>query len=297
MLSAPDERTFFATVSNSDDPEKRGRIKVTCAALLGDEQQELPGWIEPALLWGWFAIPDVGQQVTVLATLGTSEDLFQHQSSITSLHVRWTGTTLNTDEDADNPNAIGSEFTDKNYGKRRGFKTPKGHVMLFDDTTGDEQIQMTWAGGPEDDKKTAFWSFDKTGSFICQDASGGLFYMNGDNGEVTVMNSHQHRVVLSEEGISLVDAHGNAIIMNEAGISFQSQGPITFMGTDHVFNNGLHFSGLDQIPVNVGGLCAAFHAATPTGVSMTSITNANISIPGLPTWLAQLGVLNVIAAT
>lgn len=296
MHSVPDERTFLATVSNSEDPEKRGRIKVTCSALLGDEQQELPGWIEPALLWGWFAVPDVGQQVTIIATLGTDSDLYQHQSSITSLNVRWLGGTVFTGDDAEDANLIGEEFTDKNYGKRRGFKTPNGHVLLFDDTTGDQQIQMTWSGGPEDNPKTAFWSFDKTGSLVCQDASGSLLYMNGDNGEMTLMNSHNHRFVLSEEGISMVDAHGNAIIMNADGISIQSQGPMTFMGTDHVFYNGLHFAGPDQIPVNVGGLCAALHPGTASGIALTATTAANIAIPGLPTWQAQLAALNAIAA-
>ena len=293
--STPDERMFLATVSNSEDPEKRGRIKVTCAALLGDEQQEMPGWIEPALLWGWFAVPDVGQQVTVLMTLGTETDVYQHQSSITTPLLRWMGSTLYTDEDAEDANAIGEEFTDKNYGKRRGFKTPNGHVLLFDDTTGDQQIQMTWSGGPEDNRKTAFWSFDKDGSLICQDAGGSIFYMNGSNGEMTMMNSHQHRIVLSETGISLVDAYGNAIIMAEEGISFQSQGPMTFMGSDHIFNNGLHFVGLDENPVNVGGLCSALHPSTPNGQAFFATTTANISIPGIPTFLANLTALNAIA--
>lgn len=299
MFSTPDERMFLATVSKNDDPDKQGRIKVTCSALLGDEQQELPGWIEPALLWGWFAIPDVGQQVTILATLGTEEDVYQHQSSITSINARWTGSTVFTGEEAEDKTLVGEEFTDKNYGKRRGFKTPTGHVMMFDDTSGDEQIQMSWSGGPEDDRKTAFWSFDKTGSFICQDASGSLFYMNGDNGQTSLINAAGHRIVMDEDGISLIDAHSNGIIMNADGISFLSQGPMQFMGTDHTFKNGLHFTvfaGPSEIPVNVGGLCASLHPATINGAAMTATTNANISIPGIPTWLAQLAALNAIAA-
>ena len=215
--TSSDEREYIATVSKIDDPDKRGRIKVTCYGLLGDEQQELPGWIEPALLWGWFAVPDVGQQVTVIATLGTETDLYQHQSSISSINVRWRGGTVFGGEETDDPHAIGEEFTEKNYGKRRGFKTPNGHVLLFDDTEADQQIQMTWSGGPEDDRKTAFWSFDKEGSLICQDAGGSIFYMNGGNGEITLMNQHQHRLVLSEDGISMVDNNGNAFIMNADG--------------------------------------------------------------------------------
>lgn len=297
MHSSPDERMFLAVVSKNEDPEKRGRIKVACAALLGDEQQELPGWIEPALLWGWFAVPDVGQQVTILVTLGTDQDLFQHQSSITSIHARWTGSTVFTGEEAEEANLVGTEFTDKNYGKRRGFKTPSGHVLMFDDTKGDEQIQMTWSGGTESEPKTAFWSFDKTGSFICQDASGGLFYMNGENGEMSLINKNGHRIVISDEGISMVDAHSNGIIMNSDGMSFLSQGPMTFMGTDHVFQNGLHYTGPDLVPVNVGGLAASFHGGTVLGAAFLTTTTANVAVPGVSTWLANLTALQATALT
>src|SRR5690606_954594 len=104
------ERTAPARVTNNDDPDRRGRIKITCSALLGDESRELPGWIETALPWGWFVIPDVGQQVTVSYTLGTSNDTFAGQSSISSSNVRWHGATHFTDELAADPNVIGDEF-------------------------------------------------------------------------------------------------------------------------------------------------------------------------------------------
>lgn len=60
---------YPATVTNISDPEKRGRIKVKCEAVLASGA-ELPGWIEPSFPLddteaGWFGIPKVGSKVTL----------------------------------------------------------------------------------------------------------------------------------------------------------------------------------------------------------------------------------------
>ena len=67
-------QTFDATVTNIEDPEKRGRIEVSCAGLLGDEDSTLPMWVEPNTDWGWFYVPDVGELVEIEHVSSTSDD-------------------------------------------------------------------------------------------------------------------------------------------------------------------------------------------------------------------------------
>lgn len=143
---------FPATVTNIDDEDstpKTGRIKVTCIGLMGDEESEVPVWVEPALDWGWFYIPDIGEIVEVEVVAGTDHDESFGQSSIDQLDLRWRGkrfytTGEGTVGDADQDPAVDArkvhaEFL-TNYGKRRGFATPWGHILFFDDTDGDNRI-------------------------------------------------------------------------------------------------------------------------------------------------------------
>lgn len=281
--------TYVGTVTNTDDPEKRGRILVTCPALLGDDTRELPGWVEPALPMGWFLIPDVGRQVAISISGGSENDLIAGQSSISS-GASWNAE-LYTTEQGDNPTP--DEFK-TNYGKRRGFKTPRGHVFFFDDSAGKEQVTLSWVGGTKAEPKNALISLDKAGSFVAQDSAGSVIYLNGSNGETSVVNSSGAYLTMSDDGIALVDTNNNAIVMNSSGISLVSAGPITFAGSDHIFQNGLHFAD-DGLTVNVGGIVSSFHPATVNGVAMTTTTTANVAVPGEPTWLDQLVALNVTA--
>lgn len=291
------ERTAAAKVTNNEDPEKRGRIKITCVALLGDESRELPGWIETALPWGWFAIPDVGQQVTISYSLGSSNDTFAGQSSIASSNVRWHGATHFTDENAPDPNVIGEEFTSKNYGKRRGFKTPNGHVLMFDDSPGDQQIRMSWAGGTPVTPKTAYWAIDKSGSFVCQDAAGNLLFMNGANdGEMSMIHNGGNRFVINKDGISMVDTHGNAIIMDENGVSIVSSKPIALTGSDTIVKNGLHFVNALGLGTNVGGMVALMNPGTIEGVALLTTVTAAGAVPPAADGTALLTGVGAVAA-
>lgn len=139
-------RIFKATVMSIDDPEQRGRITVACSGLMGDEETEMPFWIDPDLQWGWFVIPDVGETVNIIADNDPSRDEIFGQSTIDSLKLSWDGTRQWTDEETEDQ--IESrpipEVFKTNYGKRRGFVTPAGHMLLFDDTEGKEKIEISW---------------------------------------------------------------------------------------------------------------------------------------------------------
>ncbi len=137
---------YAATVTSIDDPENRGRIMVSCVGLAGDEDAELPMFVEPAFDWGWFYVPDVGEIVEVEVMEATDEDESYQQFSIDNLDIHWRGKRFITDgtilgENRASP--VNDAFTSENYGKRRGFATPFGHVLLFDDTEGDTRIFLT----------------------------------------------------------------------------------------------------------------------------------------------------------
>lgn len=142
------EETYTATVTSNDDPEKRGRIKVACAGLLGDEDTELPMYVEPCLDWGWFYVPDIGETVDVVVVSSSDSDESRGQMSIDNLDIRWKGQRHYTVDEPENDNTTATQVhpdLKTNYGKRRGFATPHGHTVIFDDTKGSPAIQLTFS--------------------------------------------------------------------------------------------------------------------------------------------------------
>lgn len=156
---------YEAVVTNNEDEEKRGRIRIACAGLMGDEDSELPMFVEPVHEWGWFYVPDVGEIVEIEVLTSSSTDEGFDESSIDALSPKWRGRRFYGNEDGATADqrAIAGDFTKTNYGKRRGFATPHGHVFMFDDTEGDTRIYLTWVkdrlkpgAEPEDANRTRF---------------------------------------------------------------------------------------------------------------------------------------------
>lgn len=156
--------TMDARVTANDDPEQRGRIRVACVALLGDEDSEVPGWIEPLQQWGWFIIPDVDEMIEIEVTSGESHDESFMQGSIDALAPKWKGARHYGNSDGDSPTAIHDDFK-TNYGKRRGFATPHGHTFVFDDTTDNPTVALTWRKTKDDIEKRSSFTIDKDGNF------------------------------------------------------------------------------------------------------------------------------------
>ena len=152
---------YNAKVTSADDPDQRGRIMVTCPDLLADtdENSVLPMWVEPAHDWGVFTIPNVDEQVEIEVVEHGSHDEISGQSSLEGLDVRWRGKRHYSTE-ATPPTPIHDDFK-TNYGKRRGFATPFGHVLVFDDTEGSPEINLAWTGS---DGKRSKLIIDKDGT-------------------------------------------------------------------------------------------------------------------------------------
>jgi hypothetical protein len=219
-----------ATVMSVEDPEKRGRIKIACAGLLGDEDTELPDWIEPNLDWGWFVIPDVGEIIEVETIAGNDQDEVFGQSSIENMEIRYTGKRSWTDDVVDSSNEarpVNEEFK-TNYGKRRGFATPNGHMIFFDDTSDGQKINITW----HQDGKYQYIAMDEKGSMTIANANGSMIYLDAENGAATLVDEHGNHYSSDANGLKVVDKNGNFIEMKDGVIQIVSQGNVVAMGSD-----------------------------------------------------------------
>jgi hypothetical protein len=226
---------YDATVMTTEDPEQRGRIKVACAGLLGDEDTELPQWIEPNLQWGWFVVPDVGEIVEIETLFGDEQEEIFGQSFLENAEMRWSGKRSWTDEETENgePRPIPEEFV-TNYGKRRGFATPNGHIIFFDDTKDGQKINITW----HQNGTYQFIAMDEKGSMTVANANGTMIYMDSENGAFTIIDEHGNHYSSDENGIKIVDNFSNFIEWKDGVIQIVSQGNVVFLGADCTIGTG-----------------------------------------------------------
>lgn len=113
---------YIGTVTNNDDPEKRGRIKFKSDILLGKDM-EYPKWAEPVFPFVsknsavFFFVPDVEMPVEI--EFDPDEGIPRYRAGVIT-----------------NANPLDDRLK-KNYPHRRGIKTSSGHILIFDDKDGD----------------------------------------------------------------------------------------------------------------------------------------------------------------
>lgn len=229
--------TYPATVVGTDDPQQRGRIRVACAALLGDESAALPMWIEPVLDWGWFTVPDVGEIVDIEVATGSTEDEQQGQVSIDNLDAKWRGGRYYGGAESDTSRDVADEFK-QNYGKRRGFATPGGLILFFDDTDDSRQISLTWNDG-QNPLGFSHMSIDKDGSVIWGTKTGHLLTMNAKTGELSLIDQHGNSYSSNENGLKLIDKFSNILEFKDGVVQLLAQSGLTASAKDIVLDAGL----------------------------------------------------------
>jgi hypothetical protein len=124
------DQAYIAVVTDTADPDMMGRIKVASADLLGDEGSPLPMWVDPLLPWGWFLLPNVGDEVEVIVATDGEADEVRGQTSVMNPSLRWVGWKYSDEVDP---------VFKVNYGQRRGFRTKSG-TMYFDDSKAGEVV-------------------------------------------------------------------------------------------------------------------------------------------------------------
>lgn len=238
---------FVALVTDNADDEKRGRIKVACAGLMGVDPDsgdpvEYPDWVPPGFPHlessdgeivdsGMFYIPNVGTTVEIEITTGTSHDRSPGQASISNPDPRWKVCLLQPGD------AISDDFT-RNYPERKGWRTKAGHLLLFDDSdSGDRQVTLRH-GGPDGDGAGPFVSLLADGSIQMGTPTGQLIYINAADGEkadsaVVVLDANRNLISMTEKQLLLVQGEkGHTITMNTDGVFIASQGVCTVVAND-----------------------------------------------------------------
>lgn len=288
---ANQDETFTATVTANDDPEKRGRIRCTCVGLMGDEDGDMPMWIEPELLWGWFVVPDVGELVEIVASKhGDGDDSFG-QSFLESPSLRWRGARHWTAESAADARTVPEDFK-TNYGKRRGFATPQGHILLFDDTEGKERIALTWHGVREGADAYSFFALDEDGSVVISNRNGSLLYFNAAQQQVTWVDEHGNSLTTDVDGMRMIDHFGNIISMEDGVIQIISQGNVVVTGADFTAETGSYNLGTGAASSMVLGeaLLAWLNSHTHTCSAPASPSSPPV-VPAPPAILSTIGRL------
>lgn len=183
-------------VADNDDPEQRGRLRLTVPSVLGEVQS---GWALPCLPFGglgdqgFFAVPEPGAQVWVEFEAGNINQPI------------WTGTFWQQSGDAPAEAAQSPPTT-------RVLKTPSGHVLQFDDKQGEEQFRLAHPAGAET-------SVDPKGTVVITDAQGSRLTLDADSGEIVVEDTGGNTLTMNAGGTTVQDSNSNKIEMNAAGVT------------------------------------------------------------------------------
>lgn len=282
--------THVAVVVDTNDPEQKLRIKVKCAGLLGGEGAAITEWIPPKLTWGFVVLPDIDEQVEIEVTTGSDTDEVKGQSFLDSPDMRWTGVRFQ------GPNAYNDMFSSANYGKRRGFVTPAGHVLMFDDTAGSEKINLVWHN---QDDSYAMFSMDEDGSIIIANKNGSMVYLNAKDGELAVIDENGNSMSMDSNGIKLIDSASNIIEMKGGGspvIQILGQGSVTVSCANAVLDSGkVEIGGSPAVEALLKGTSFNSALITWTAALLTCLGTASPPISGLSvfatantTFLAQV---------
>jgi uncharacterized protein involved in type VI secretion and phage assembly len=113
-----------AVVTNNDDPDKQGRVKVKFP-WLNDQEESDWAWVVASFAGkkrGLFFLPEVGDEVL----MGFEDGEFARAYVLGSL---WNGVDTPPTDDGDGRD-------------RRVFRSRSGHIVRIDDTSGSEKIEI-----------------------------------------------------------------------------------------------------------------------------------------------------------
>lgn len=151
------QETHMGVVTDNNDPEQRGRLKLKCQSLVAVDV-ELPDWIEPAAqlfasTGGAAALflPAIGSTVELTCDVHDTElDEMPGERFLQNPAMKWRPATM-TDKAGPMPLP---DVLRINYPNRRGWATPSGHYVVCDDKgsviihhSGGSEITIDSSGG------------------------------------------------------------------------------------------------------------------------------------------------------
>ena len=184
---------YRGSVTDTDDPDNRGRIKVLVPSVFGDNESQ---WAEPAFPYGggkgfgWVAVPPVDSAVLVEFIEGDA-----------SAPV-WTAAFWR----------VADEVAEDHTGQEtKVFRTESGHRLVFDDTDGSETITLHSSAD-------AVIELDSQGSIALTGSDGAHVTVDASSGEIVIEDANGNSITLSSSGIAWADAAGNTIETTAGGI-------------------------------------------------------------------------------
>lgn len=187
-------------VIDNADPENRARLKLVVPSLLGEAETS---WALPCLPFGGladqglFMVPEVDAQVWVEFEEGNLS------------YPIWTGTFWQQSGDA--PSEVtGPEPT------ARIIKTPSGHLLHFEDKSGEERVSLKHNSAAE-------LLIDEEGTLSLTDKNGARITLDASGNSVTVEDTNGNTLEMSSAGTTVTDSNGNTVEMAAAGITVKGQ--------------------------------------------------------------------------
>jgi uncharacterized protein involved in type VI secretion and phage assembly len=179
---------IFGEVTNNNDPEQEGRVKVKSDQL---EAQEFPAWLEPSFSmagaeWGIFFVPEVGDLVEIE---------IDDRPQAGGLYARSVYTPTNK---------IPAELL-ANYPNRMGIVTKGGHKIFLDRKAGAELFSFEDKAGNKvlvDSANKKIRITDANGNDILLDSAG-----------VKITDKSVNKIEMTSSGIKLTDKNNNTVEM------------------------------------------------------------------------------------
>lgn len=193
-------------VADNADPDKRGRVKLTVPALLGEAQTD---WALPCMPCGglanqgFFSVPTVGAQVWVEFEGGNLD------------FPIWVGTFWQQPGDA--PEEVQDPPT------TQVWRSGKGHVFLLEDKDDGEEVKLSHSAG-------AHLDMDKDGNVLLTDNNGAKLTLDAANNQAILEDANGNSLTLTSQGATLEDANGNKIEMTASGVKVSASATITLEG-------------------------------------------------------------------
>jgi len=197
QVMSPVYGKYRGRVTDNEDPEGRGRIKLTVQSLLGNAETN---WALPCQPFGGlaavgaFLVPPVGATVWVEFEQGDIS------------HPIWTGAYWNAESE---PPATDPAF--------HVWQTPFGHRVELSDAEGEERITITHAG-----EGAPNIQIDEAGSIITTDGAGAKVTLDANAGEISITDANGNSVVLSATGIAAEDSNGQSVKLEASGATIKA---------------------------------------------------------------------------
>ncbi len=189
---------YRGTVSDNQDPDGLGRLKLQVPSLLGDQETD---WALPCFPFGGsdqtgtYFVPPVDAAVWVEFEQG---DLSQ---------PLWVGTywTGDAKPPADKP-------------EKRVLKTPFGHSVELDDTEGSEAVRVIHGG---DGNPSIV--IDEKGCITITDKKGAEIHLDAGGNQLTIKDANSNVITLAQSGTKVEDGNGNSITMEASGATVSAK--------------------------------------------------------------------------